>query len=473
MHNGATNALFAGAGPRSTTKIGNATDVSAQVTDHISEAVGSFDSVTGVTSESGTSPINGQSNVANAFSLQLNSNLFSTPLCNGATDASQCHGWQQFIFSSSYAKAFIQYWLVNYATTCPAGWTTSGPNCFKNSSGSVSVPAQPITKLSALSVGGQTTSGGFLGVSDTLYSFPDDNVFNLAAGWDTAEFNVFGDGGGTEATFNNGATIVVRTSVDHSSQNAPSCYDGGFTLETNNLNFASEPSARQGRFPAVVFTESTAGTTSSACASATEVAGGTPPPAPVAMMPTNLVCDSFDLHWKASAGATGYFLDMANDSQFTRWVYNDIDLKNNLAAYPSGMPPGTTYYYRVRAYNASGISGNSNFIDFATPPAAPAPSLPNALTAINVGTTSFNAVWNVPDDAAGIRLDVATDSSFTHFVDNLGNFGLGRRSGIEVQGLSPNTTYYYRVRAYSLCFEGQWQTPTTNSNTIAVTTLAH
>jgi phosphodiesterase/alkaline phosphatase D-like protein len=79
----------------------------------------------------------------------------------------------------------------------------------------------------------------------------------------------------------------------------------------------------------------------------------------------------------------------------------------------------------------------------------------------------------VPDDAAGIRLDVATDSSFTHFVDNLGNFDLGRRSGIEVQGLSPNTTYYYRVRAYSLCFEGQWQTPTTNSNTIAVTTLAH
>jgi hypothetical protein len=43
----------------------------------ISQAVGSFDSVTGVTSESGAGK-------ANAYSLQLNTNQFYTPLCNGA-----------------------------------------------------------------------------------------------------------------------------------------------------------------------------------------------------------------------------------------------------------------------------------------------------------------------------------------------------------------------------------------------------
>jgi hypothetical protein len=45
-------------GPRPDT-VGNGNDVSAQVSGHISEAVGSFDNVTGVTSESGTGPFGG------------------------------------------------------------------------------------------------------------------------------------------------------------------------------------------------------------------------------------------------------------------------------------------------------------------------------------------------------------------------------------------------------------------------------
>jgi hypothetical protein len=69
-------------GPRLTTTAGNGFDVVAQVTGHISETIGSFDSVTGVTSESGSgaSPFGGP----NSFSLQLNSNFFpNTPACTG------------------------------------------------------------------------------------------------------------------------------------------------------------------------------------------------------------------------------------------------------------------------------------------------------------------------------------------------------------------------------------------------------
>ncbi len=39
-------------------------------------------------------------------------------------------------------------------------------------------------------------------------------MVNLALGWQEAEFNIFGDCCGSQAVFNSGSTIVVRTSLD-------------------------------------------------------------------------------------------------------------------------------------------------------------------------------------------------------------------------------------------------------------------
>ncbi len=259
-------------GPRPNT-VGNGNDVSAQVTGQISTAVGSFDSVTGVTSESGTT------GGANAFSLQLNANFFNTSVCSGATNPSQCQGWQQFVYSNVVGPhlAFMQYWLINYGSTCPSGWFAYQGSCFTNSN-AVSVPAQTIANLGNLSLLGAANSGGMdtfiMATGSDLYSVQnEDSVVNLAQGWQVAEFNVVGDCCGSQANFNSGSTIVVRTSVDYGSPNAPSCYGGGFTGETNNLIFANAPIAERRTSPAIVFTESSAGT-SSACASATSVASG-------------------------------------------------------------------------------------------------------------------------------------------------------------------------------------------------------
>ena len=67
-------------------------DNSAQTIGTISAAVGSFDEVGGVTSEKDVG-------ANNNYSLQLNTNKFTTGLCAGSANP-MCIGWQQFIFAN-------------------------------------------------------------------------------------------------------------------------------------------------------------------------------------------------------------------------------------------------------------------------------------------------------------------------------------------------------------------------------------
>ncbi len=243
-------------------------DVSAQVTGHVSMATGSFDPGTAVTSEQ---EVPGP--IPNAYSLQLNTKPFTTKTCGTVPG---CKGFEQFIFSNYYEKkVFIEYWLDNYSP-CPSGWTTNSPDCIINSSMSMPVPPQLASTLGTETLTGVAGSGGdsvFLSIGTTMYMATGDNYFpDLANNWQAAEFNVFGDGSGSEAQFGTGTTIVVRTSVDSGTTSAPSCLAKSWTGETNNLSFGTAPVApTPGAFPAIVFTESIAGGAPSACASATSI----------------------------------------------------------------------------------------------------------------------------------------------------------------------------------------------------------
>ncbi|MGO9316825.1 MAG: hypothetical protein ACLPXT_03840 [Terracidiphilus sp.] len=232
--------------------VGNGTDFSAQVTSgHISSAEGSFNSVTGVTSAS-----------SDTFSLQLNTSPFSTSVCNGHAG---CQGWQQYVYSNS-GVVFIQYWLLNYNATCPSGWNTYGGDCWENGPSAASVPVQPITNLVNITLTGTANAGGMdnfhIAVGSDIYSGAnEDNILNLAQGWTTAEYNIFGDGGGSGVSFNSGSTIVVKTSVNNGTANSPSCVEEGFTGETNNLNLVNPCCPYGGPTPNIQFMQTNAGHT--------------------------------------------------------------------------------------------------------------------------------------------------------------------------------------------------------------------
>ncbi len=230
--------------------VGDGNDYAAEVAGTMTGSVGSFPSVTGVTSEKDGSR-------SNVYSIQLNSNFMTTAACNGT---SGCLAWEQFVYSSSEHSAFMQYWLINYGKSCPSGWNKYSTDCWKNSS-AVSVPKIPIAYLSKLKLSGNAVANG----NDTLvFSFGkkaystsgNDSVTYLATDWSQSEFNIIGDGGGSAATFNSGSKLTVKIGVVDGTSNAPTCAsNAGTTGETNNLNLGS-CSGAGGSSPYIQFTES-------------------------------------------------------------------------------------------------------------------------------------------------------------------------------------------------------------------------
>jgi hypothetical protein len=278
--------------------VGNSNDVSAQTpSGFISQATGSFVTVSGVSSESGPIANSGPA-VANAYTLQLNTNFMPGSVSCAGSPNPGCQGWQQFVFDNngSGGSVYIQYWLIKYNTTCPAGqnWNqfsftgSSDIYCWKNDSmGATPVlnaagqPIdEPINNLVNLSLQGKvSTSGDSATLTDLnsgmMYPVTGDNAVNAANGWNIAEFNVFGDGGnsngGGQAAFNNGSTIVPRTEIIYGGTSAPVCSAQGFTGETNNLSFGPGAPAPSPPGPAILFTESSAGGAPSNCAAAVSV----------------------------------------------------------------------------------------------------------------------------------------------------------------------------------------------------------
>ncbi len=96
---------------------------------------------------------------------------------------------------------------------------------------------------------------------------------------------------------------------------------------------------------------------------------GNIPSSPVARAATSVTAAGFTASWNAVANAAGYLLDVSTSSTFGSYVegYQSLDVGNTLSRSISGLTSGITYYYRVRAYNGIGTSGNSATIAVTLP----------------------------------------------------------------------------------------------------------
>jgi hypothetical protein len=265
-------------------------DVVAYVpSDVISGAEGFFRQVSGVASEKG--PIgNVGPDVNDAYALQLNTNQFAFPgKCFGSPTG--CTVWQQFVFDNAGARArvYIQYWLIRFnAKSCPSSdWNlfnfdqSTDVYCWMDSP-AAPVIAQPIGNLADLALVGKVTNVASaeadtvtLDTTGKLYTVTWRD-FGAALGWNSVEFNVFGDGGnpkgGGQAKFTpvGDGDVDLQPDIEFSSgkKSTPVCESGTFTDETNNLKFAPLAPSPDLYRPALVSHENLIGGANPPCSAA-------------------------------------------------------------------------------------------------------------------------------------------------------------------------------------------------------------
>jgi hypothetical protein len=235
--------------------VGDGHDYAAEVSGIISKGVGSFPKIKGLKTETNDGS-------SNEYSLQMNSQFFASPACSGGEKT--CFGWQQFIYAQpdcSGPCVFMQSWLINYGSSCPSGWNNAGGGqCYRNSA-ATAVPTQPLTSLADLQLTGAAVAGGndttTLTTSNDAYSASEsDTVVGLSGFWDETEYNIVGDGGGSQAVFNSGTSIKVKIQLQDGSTTAAICEsNAGTTGETNNLNLGT-CKGKGGKKPSISFTES-------------------------------------------------------------------------------------------------------------------------------------------------------------------------------------------------------------------------
>jgi C1A family cysteine protease len=107
----------------------------------------------------------------------------------------------------------------------------------------------------------------------------------------------------------------------------------------------------------------------------------------------------------------------------------------------------TTYYWRANAANAAGDSSWSTSRTFKTGP-GPAPDAPYGLSTAPVSSTQINLAWN-DNSANEVGFKVERKKAGTTTYALVATVGENVTTYSNTTGLTANTTYTYRVRAYN------------------------
>jgi len=170
-----------------------------------------------------------------------------------------------------------------------------------------------------------------------------------------------------------------------------------------------------------------------------------PLPAPANLGASAVSISRIDLSWTDTASSeTGFRIERSSDgTSFTE--INTVG--TNVTTYAdTGLSASTQYWYRVRAYNGSGLSDYSNQTSATTLAPPSPPPAPTNLNATSVSSSQVNLVWS--DNASnetGFRIERSADgTSFTE----ISTVGANVTTYADT-GLSASSQYWYRVRAYN------------------------
>jgi tripartite motif-containing protein 71 len=175
----------------------------------------------------------------------------------------------------------------------------------------------------------------------------------------------------------------------------------------------------------------------------------TPPAAPSGLAATAVSSSQINLSWADNdATEQGFKVERCTGTGCSDFA-QIATVGANVTGYSNtGLAASTSYSYRVRAYNAAGDSDYSNTASAATFAAPATPAAPTNLAATAVSRSQINLAWT--DNATnedGLKIERCKGSTCTNFVQ-ITTVGPNVTTYVNT-GLSRNTAYRYRVRAYN------------------------
>ncbi len=173
------------------------------------------------------------------------------------------------------------------------------------------------------------------------------------------------------------------------------------------------------------------------------LAGPTPLAASTLVL-SGVSSSSLTANWTAVTNAAGYELSSALDANFTNnatTVYSGTALTFS----PTGLVPSTPYYFRLKALG-TGNYGDSPYATATTTTGSTSQTqlAASTLSFSGVSTTAVTITWTTVPNAGGYLLQRATDNAFTANVTIVYS---GTAVSTTNNGLTPATSYYYRVKA--------------------------
>lgn len=185
------------------------------------------------------------------------------------------------------------------------------------------------------------------------------------------------------------------------------------------------------------------------------------PSVPQLVFPANnqiAVYNPLQFKFRKASQAAQYFAQVATDSLFTQIIHTGDYPSVDTSFIVEILEPYITYYWRVKSTNQLGESDWSEIRKFKTYglPYSTNPIQP-ANNSLNQPINGLKFVWSKAQERIeaifNYRLQIATDSNFVNiFLDDL---SLTDTSRI-VNGLNPNTTYYWRTNARNQVGWGEW-----------------
>lgn len=185
----------------------------------------------------------------------------------------------------------------------------------------------------------------------------------------------------------------------------------------------------------------------------------------------------FTANWGAVSGVTGYQLDVATDAAFTSFVagYNNKDVGNVTSYNLTGLTAGQTYYYRVRAYNASFTGGNSASVSLttvsivlsATEAGALAYTEGDPATAITATTSLASSAANLAGAVFQITSNYRNGEDVLAFTNANGITGSWDASTGKLTLTGTTTSANYQTAVRSVTYQNTSQNPGTLQRTVS------